>query len=348
MKRIIALGILLIISAVFIAGCMPKEIRTVKIELGTRQKPKADPNLDRVKMNLTKAEKNYPNNAEVYYLWGWVHSMEGNYVEMDKAFKKSVEISDAFKIDADTIRMEKWDELIKQADLARQEKDFEKALEAFESCIVCWPYRYEPYMFGGDCAFRIGQLEKAYDMSKKAYEIVPDSLNAAKLYANMCMVNQLFDEAEVVLQKLIDKNPTDANVLYRIGDIYLERGDTTKALEMYNKALEFDSDNPDAWLNVALLNLSLKNFCKAAEKFERYVSLEPSDVDNNFLYLLSTYQCAKTDEELTKLKGNLEKFTMDNPDHCEGWQFLANTYLKLKMKKEAIAANEAFENCQKK
>jgi len=128
MKRTVALGIALVVCAAFISGCVPKEIRTAKIELGTRNKPRPNPNVERVKKNLTLAMELYPDNPEVYYIWGRVQSMEGNWEEMDKAFKKSMELSPKFKADCDTIRMTKWKDLVDTASAAVQDEDFEKAL----------------------------------------------------------------------------------------------------------------------------------------------------------------------------------------------------------------------------
>ena len=48
---------------------------------------------------------------------------------------------------------------------------------------------------------------------------------------------------------------------------------------------------------------------------------------------------------IQKAKTELEKFTMDNPDYCDAWQILANTYLRLKMKKEAMNADDEYKKC---
>jgi len=348
MKRTIALGIALVMCAAIISGCVPKELRTAKIELGTRKKPRPNPNIERVKENLTLAMELYPDNPEVYYLWGWVQSMEGNYEEMVIAFDKSVELSPKFKADCDTIRMTNWDELIQKANSAHQNEDYESALTLFESCIICWPLRYEPYWFGGDAAYRIDQIEKAYELSKRAYEIEPDSIVVVQLYANMAMVNQKFDEAEAILQELIERDPTNAMNLFSVGDIYNERNDTTKAVEYYQRALEIDKDNKEGWLSLGLIYFQMQNFCKAAESFERFVSFGEAGTEDIFIYLLSMYQCSDKEDNLRSLKTELEKFTMENPSHCDGWQLIANTYLRLKMKKEAIEANKKLEDCKGK
>ena len=344
MKKILVLGVALVVCAVIFTGCIPKEIRTAKIELGTRNKPRPNPDIDRVKANLTKSVELYPDNAEVYYLWGWVYSMEGNYEEMDKFFIKSEELSPAFKPDADTIRMIKWKVLIDQASDASQNEDFETALKKFKESIICWKDRFEPYMYGADAAYRIGQKEEAYELSKKAYELVPDSLIVQKLYADMCLVNNKFSEAETICNSMLEKDPTNPQILFSLGDIFITRNDTTKALEYYNQALEVDKENAEGWFNIGILYFQLRNFCKAAECLEHYTSLAEPDADIKILYSRSLYECG----DLEKCKTELEKFTIEHPDNCEGWRLMANTYLKLKMKKEATEANNKYKACQGK
>ncbi len=344
MKKAIALGIVIAMVAVMLTGCIPKEIRTVKIELGTFNKPKPNPDIDRVKENLDKAVKMYPDNPEVYHLWGRVYSMEDNYVEMDKAFNKSEELSPKFKAVNDTIRMIEWKDLVDKATEAAQRDDFETALASFKNSIICWKLRFEPYMYGSDAAYQIGRKEEAYEMAKKAYELAPDTLRVAQLYADMCMVNDKYDEADAVYQKLVEKDPTNAQMLFHLADIYRAKDDTSKAIGFYRRALEIDGDNSDGWFNLGLLYFQAKDFCNAAECFGRVTSLIPEDIDAKINYLLSLVQCG----ELETARTELEKFTMENPDNCDGWDLLSQTYLRLKMKKEASEAYKKFEECQGK
>lgn len=343
-KKITITAILSVLVAALLAGCMPKEIRTVKIELGTRKKPRANPDIPRVKQNLTKAAELYPDNPEVYYLWGWVYEMEGNYAEMDKAFKKSDELSQKFKAENDTIRMAAWDELVKEAVSDYQKEDYQTSLDKMEQAIICWPYRYDPYMFGADAAYRLGQNEKAYELAQKAYELAPDSIQVIEVYANMATINGKYDDAEAALTKLQAKDPTNAQVPFQLSKIYAMKDDTAKAVKAIEQAVTIDKDFADGWFDLALLYFQMRDFCKAADGFDHYATLKTPDADQELLHMIAIYQCG----DLEKAKTGLEKFTMENPDNCEGWQYLANTYLNLKMKKEAVDATKKFEDCQDK
>jgi len=341
-KRLI-FGLALVLTALFIFGCQPKELRTVKIELGTWKHPKSNPSIDRVKANLAAAQEQTPNNAEVYFLWGRVYAMENNYAEMDKAWDKCDELSDAFDPTIDTLRMMEWDTLfIQSAVKSYQKGDYEVALDKSQKAIICWEHNYQPYLYGADAAYRLGNNELAYDMSKAGYKVSPDTVSMARLYAEMCFVSNKLDEAKGVFERLITKDQTNADYYFNLGEIALAQGDTTKALDYYEQGLDKDKSNPDGWLNIAKLYFLIEKYNKAVTAFEHYVSLaETVSKDDMFLYLLAVYQI----EDYEKAKTQLESFTMEHPDYCEAWQLLGNSYVHLKMSKEAKAANEKYDKC---
>lgn len=340
----VKLGILMMVVAVMLSGCVPKEIRTVKIELGTVKKPKANPDLNRVKMNLEQALESYPDNAEVYHLWGRVYALEGQYTEMDIALNRSDELDPKFKEDNDFIRQFNWEELFNRGKNFAQNDNLEAALESFMNSAICWPERYESLVNGAVIAHQLGRNEEAYDLSKEAYDIAPDTLMVMEYYATMSMANNKYDEADTVYQRILEKDPTNAEVLFQLGNIYRIRDDTTKAIDYYGRALEIDKNNTDGWFNLGLLYFHQKDFCKAAECFGRVSTLIPEDIDARVNYLLSLVQCGK----LEMARAELEKFTMEYPDNCDGWDLLSQTYLRLKMKKEANDAFKKFEDCKGK
>lgn len=341
-KRAFTLGILMVFIAVMLSGCIPKEIRTSRIELGTVKKPRDNPDLDRVKENLREAVKLYPDNSEVYHLWARVYAMEGQYSDMDIAFTRSEEIDPKFKEDNDFIRQINWERLFNKGKNLAQNDALESALESFKNSSICWSERYESLVNAAVIAHQLGRNEEAYKLSKEAYDNASDTVIVMEQYASMCMVNDKYDEAETVYQRILEKDPTNAEVIFQLGNIRRIENDTAKAIEYYSQALEIDKDNTDGWFNLGLIYFQKKDFCMAAECFGRVTTLIPEDTDARVNYLLSLVQCGKLDIARTEL----EKFTMEHPDNCDGWDLLSQTYLRLKMEKEANEAYKKFQECK--
>jgi tetratricopeptide (TPR) repeat protein len=342
MNKKFAFSLAVVLAALLLFGCQSKELRTTKIELGTWSKPKPNPNLDRVKQNLEQAEQQSPDNPEIYHLWGRVYAMENNYQEMANAFTKCNDLTDQFKAINDTISMMEWDTLFNKAVEAYKNENFEATLGNLKNAIIAWPYQFEPYLYGADAAYRMGDIEEAYNMSKSGYELVPDSIRMARQYAEMCLMAEKLDEAEPVFIRLSELDPSNSSYLFSRGEIYMSRGDTTKAIEFYEQGLNLDPDNPEAYLSISKLYFLIKDYSNSVNSFEKYKAMaENINKDDYFLYLLSVYQA----NDFEKSKVELEKFTMDHPDECDAWQLLANTYLHLKMKNEAQKANDEYDKC---
>ena len=343
MSKKLAFSLIMVLTALCFFACQSKELRTIKIELGTFKNPKQNPDIPRVKQNLSKAQEIFPNNPEIYHLWGRVYARENNFVEMDKAFTKCDELTDQFKALNDTIRMMESDTLfIHSAVDAYNNQEYEKVLEKTKESIICWKYNFQPYLYGADAAFRINKNDEAYELAKAGYQLVPDTVAMAKLYGQMCISTERYDDAKTVFTRLVDIDPSNADHYFNLGEIYMMEGDTTKSLDYYKDGLNKDKDNAQGWMSYASISFMASRYDETIDAFEHYRSLaENVSQDDYFLYLLALYQ-AKNYE---KARTELEAFTMEYPEYCDAWQVLGNTYVYLKMKKEAKEANAKYDKC---
>ena len=89
------------------------------------------------------------------------------------------------------------------------------------------------------------------------------------------------DEAEVSLKKSIELKPKKSISYQHLGVVYRLKGEFSDAKEMYNKALDIDSDYADAHLNLGILmDMYLYEFESALRHYEKYQSLaEKKDKD---------------------------------------------------------------------
>ena len=83
------------------------------------------------------------------------------------------------------------------------------------------------------------------------------------------------EQAEGVLNEILEQNPDTINVYNTLGVLYRKRGDYQAALEQYQKALKIHPDQPKVYYNVGRLHVDLKDLEKAKLSFEQALALDP-------------------------------------------------------------------------
>ena len=100
-----------------------------------------------------------------------------------------------------------------------------------------------------------------------------------------------YAKALVLFQKSLDIDSENATIYYKIGEIYSKGNELQKALEYSLKALELDNSNKYFYLLVANVYTQLGNFEKAAETYENLiVKIEKTDIYLFELAALYLYQ----------------------------------------------------------
>ena len=68
--------------------------------------------------------------------------------------------------------------------------------------------------------------------------------------------------------------PEDAETLLKIGSIYQVKGDTTKAVNFYQKAIIVNPDYTDGWFNLGLAYAKENNLIESQKSFEKVIELD--------------------------------------------------------------------------
>lgn len=103
-----------------------------------------------------------------------------------------------------------------------------------------------PYFDKGNDLFNEGKKEEAAIQFKKALEVQSDHLPATFNLA-ICLGDlNRYDEAEQILQDVIDKDASILGSYDSLGFIYYKKGDFKKAEQQFKKILELDPNNAKA------------------------------------------------------------------------------------------------------
>jgi tetratricopeptide (TPR) repeat protein len=164
---------------------------------------------------------------------------------------------------------------------------FEKMLEIGENAEIYYNIGYIKTV-KGDYAAAIEAFRKATKLDRyfaKAYEAMgraykalgrtDEATQSMKKAADIYMGNQKEDQAEGVLNEILEQNPDTINVYNTLGVLYRKRGDYQAALKQYEKALKIHPDQPKVYYNVGRLHVDLKDLQKAKLSFEKAIALDP-------------------------------------------------------------------------
>jgi tetratricopeptide (TPR) repeat protein len=115
----------------------------------------------------------------------------------------------------------------------------------------------------------------AYYDYKKSYELQP-SEPTALLYSSSLFMTGRNKDVIALLQDCIKKYPQNTEFSRRLGEVYVQTGNTTEALAIYDNLLKTDSSNFDVYHEKGLLYASIKDTAKAIAMLQQSYHIQPT------------------------------------------------------------------------
>lgn len=107
----------------------------------------------------------------------------------------------------------------------------------------------------------------------------PGDANAHYLQGIILMKKKMIPEAIVAFQKTVELVPHFAGAYHQIGLCYQQQGEQEKALEFYKKAGELEPRNVTSLYNAGLILFELNRIPEALNYFEKALEQNPRDAD---------------------------------------------------------------------
>ncbi len=189
-----------------------------------------------------------------------------------------------------------YQELLKDAKTAGQNRDYQKAVELLTELISKTDEFPEALLYLGRSYHALGQFHKAIYSIKFFLKLKADFAPAHFFLGRSYLALGFYKNAIIHLRKALNNNETFSPALSFIGLAYLKIKRPEVALTYFEKALEVDPQNPrinTGYLN-ALLVQAIKYFYRgrldeAAQRFE-FLIKEKKDNIIPYLYLASIYR----------------------------------------------------------
>ena len=236
-------------------------------------------NLDETKiLNLYK-EKNYkdviisglkllkknPKNYQLIYSIGLSYVNLQNYTEAEKYFDKLLNVQKKPEI------------LYIQANICKQLKKYDSAINYFEEAIRLNPNFSEAYNNLGNIKKRVGKIDEAISCFEKAIQLKENNIQAYLNLANIYKENKYFKELIKIYEKILSFNQNDIKTLYNLGSAYLFLGNISEGKYYFEKIIEINKNHIPSYRNY----ISVTKIEKTDEIFKQLEILNEEDFSDD-------------------------------------------------------------------
>jgi tetratricopeptide (TPR) repeat protein len=220
------------------------------------------------------------------------------------------------------------------ADLNRKMRKFTESIAVYEELAGEYPGKPDIYFYLSDLYLRINQIDKAI----LALDDLENNLgiNEAVSMQKYQLHNHLGKNEEAIreIEKLMAKFPMEAKYPIILGDFYLEKEDTVKALNYYDQAYRLDSDNPYYFVSMARYYAYQGNEDAETQEIDKALRNPSLDIETK-LDILGKYiqKLRQTKKELESANALLETL-LEQHSQEKGLNMIYGEFLLLQDKTE--------------
>lgn len=122
------------------------------------------------------------------------------------------------------------------------EKDYAKALSAFQESVQADPLRYDAHYWAGICYYELGEYELELVEYKKCRALNPNYPPAWKALGHAHLAADDLVEARESYSRYLVWEPSDARVLFNLGLVEADLGQPGAAKALWRRCLKLDTN----------------------------------------------------------------------------------------------------------
>jgi Flp pilus assembly protein TadD len=153
------------------------------------------------------------------------------------------------------------------------QKDFSKAIQAYQKVIELDPTYVEAYNNMGIIYQMIGDVDRASGAYQKSTEINPKYEKGYNNLGILLLLRGRYEEASEAFQKALAVNSNNIESHIHLGVLFKKKGQWQEAIESYQRALAIDPLHRETHYNIALLYEQLENFELAVGHYQQFIQL---------------------------------------------------------------------------
>lgn len=204
---------------------------------------------------------------------------------------------------------------------------YDEALRDLSAAIAVDSLRPHYYHLMADVLLdyaRPNDSKRAIDVLLTAAYLFPDRIPTLLKLSEFQLIVRQHSDALATLDKILKRNPQNAEAFYMAGRVALDMGDTTKAIASLKKSVQFDADNADAWRFLGRIFLN-RNSPQAVQYLDNALRVDSTDLEAR--EFKAVYH---------KLNGDFDKafeiyrdIVLRNPDYSNAYFDMGAIYLEM-------------------
>lgn len=164
----------------------------------------------------------------------------------------------------------------KRAELYYGANSYELAINDMASAMKIDSNNIDYHLLLSDIYMESLQSRLALATLERAVKLNPDKISTLLKLSELQLILQFHNESMETVNKILYRDPSNADAFVLMGMNFKETGDTTKAIVAFKKAAKLNSELTDAWLNVAMLK-GAKNESDAIDYFNTAIRLDSTN-----------------------------------------------------------------------
>jgi tetratricopeptide (TPR) repeat protein len=152
-----------------------------------------------------------------------------------------------------------------------------------------------------------GRIEAAIGQFQKALKLNPTFTTAENNLNRALAIRKQLEMEISRINGVLKDNPENFVLHFQLGNLYLRKGELSRAIEYYNRALELNPRFVPALNNLALVTAANKEYYKALTIFFDILNYEPADAEIHYNIACMYARLNRVDESIEWLQKAISK-----------------------------------------
>lgn len=164
----------------------------------------------------------------------------------------------------------------------------------------------------------------ALSTMERAATLYPDRIPTLLKLSEFQLILKQYEQSLKTINHILEKDPQNADGYFMLGMVLKETGDTLRAINGFQTAVEIEPEMVDAWINLGQLHAKIKGNL-AGQFFDNAIKIAPEN--QQALHAKADYLADKGD-----FSGAIElfkKINISDPQYEEGYFNAALLYMEL-------------------